>query len=211
MIRVGITDDHPLVISGVNALLRGMENIEVVGSWNSAAATRNGPNELNCEVLLLDLNLPDGDVIELCKELVARYPSMRILALSSYDLSPYIKRMMKHGASGYLLKNVSGVELKHAIEAVHAGGHYIQQALKDKLLSEQLGNPQTSNAFDLRLTRREKEILQLIAESHTTAEIASKLFISVKTVETHRSHLMEKLGAKNAIGLVKLAMDKGLI
>jgi len=211
MIRVGITDDHQLVISGVRALLEGLDNIVVVGSWNSLESTRIGLKNLSCDVLLLDLNLPDGDGIDLCEELSTLYPAMHILALSSYDLTPYVKRMIKNGASGYLLKNVSGIELRSAIETVNAGEQYIQQSLKEKLLNEQLGNPNTKNTFEIRITYREKEILKLIAESKTTAEIASKLFISVKTVETHRSHLMDKLGVKNAVGLVKVALDKGLI
>ena len=211
MIKVAITDDHPLIINGIKELLERLVDVQLTGSFNNIRETNEGlMNELP-DVLLLDINLPDGDGIAFCKELKKKYPSVQVLALTTYHQNVMVKNMMRNGASGFLLKNTSLEELHEAIETVHRGENYLQKEIKDALLRESIGATSTHNVFDLKLTRREKEILQLIIEEHTTQEIAEKLFISVKTVESHRTHLMDKLGVRNIAGLVRMTIEKGLL
>ncbi len=161
------------------------------------------------KLILIDINLPKMDGVELCKALLSKQPNTKVIALSSFNDASFIKRMIQNGAKGYLLKNTSGDELITAIKRVASGEEYLSKTVKDTLISSSLGKSQT--AFIPKITRREKEVLTLITEEYTTKEIAVKLFISVATVETHRLHLLSKLGAKNTAGLVRIAVQKGII
>ncbi len=135
---------------------------------------------------------------------------IKIIAISNHDEISFVRRMMKNGADGYLLKNTDISILKKAIDAVLNGTIYIQQELEQKMLFKPV-NKGTSNILNIKLTRREKEVLQAIANEKTTDEISKSLFISTKTVETHRSNLMLKFGTKNSVGLVKLAIENGFL
>lgn len=207
MTRVGITDDHLLVLKGVSELLEAIPGVTVVGQWLDAAATRAGLEERAPDLLFLDINLPDGNGTELCKEFSERWPSLKIIALTTYNQASFIKQMMNNGAKGYLLKNTSHHEMQKAIEAVGAGGTYLQEEVREILASSST----SLNAKTPSLTRREAQIIELIADELTTSEIGEKLFISVKTVETHRQNLMQKLGARNTAGLIRSAINHGLI
>ncbi|TXH26163.1 MAG: response regulator transcription factor [Cyclobacteriaceae bacterium] len=210
MIRIAITDDHLLILKGIQELLHQLENIQVVGTFMNIEETRIGISSANPDILFLDLNLPDGDGVQFCKELKRSYPDLKILALTSYNQTVLVKNMMRNGASGFLLKNTSLNELRNAIHLVYEGGQYLQNEIKEALLQNSLGAQSTHDSFQAALTKREIEVLDLIVKEHTTQEVADKLFISVKTVEAHRTHLMDKLGARNLAGLVKIAIEKGL-
>jgi len=155
--------------------------------------------------------LPDGDGIQLCKELVKAQPNLKVIALTTYNQNILVKNMIRNGAHGFLLKNTSLEELQRAIETVYRGEQYLQTEIKESLLRDTLGTTAQRTTFRPRLTRREKEVLQLIMDELTTTEIGEKLFISPKTVETHRLNLLQKLGVRNTAGLVKEAINQGLL
>jgi DNA-binding NarL/FixJ family response regulator len=210
MIRVAITDDHQLIINGIREIIEHLDGVELVGQWLDAASTKEHIRSVKTDILFLDINLPDQDGIHLCRELLKDQPDLKIIALTTYNQTIMVKNMMKSGALGYLLKNTSKEEIREAIDTVLAGNTYLQQELVDQIEQESKGVPPNAG-FIPRLTRREKEVLVLITEEMTTKEIAEKLFVSTKTVETHRLHLIQKFGVRNTAGLVKEAFNKGLI
>lgn len=208
--KIAITDDHVLVLKGIKAMLKDTMEVEVVGTYETARQTLENIASDNPDILLLDINLPDVDGIELCKTLLKRHHELKILALTNFEEISFVKKMLSYGASGYLLKNTQKAELIEALKTVLGGGQYLQKKIEKKLMSHALGQRRTDN-FIPNLTRREQEVLEAISEELTTQEISEKLFISVKTVETHRMNLMSKLGARNSVGLIKTALKKGLI
>ena len=210
MIRLAITDDHPLLVEGMKNILAQSRNVKLVNSFPSADETINYKGFSQIDVLLLDINLPDMDGIALCGKLHTKWPHLKIIGLTSHKQTSFLKGMLKAGAKGFLVKNTPAEEIIGAIEIVFMGQEYIQTEMKELLIAETLKTGH-HNSFIPKLTRRELEILKLITEEHTTQEIAEKLFLSPKTVETHRQNLMLKLEAKNSIGLVKIAMHKGLV
>lgn len=210
MIQIAITDDHTIVIEGIKNMLKSDKEIEIIQSFENLADTFE--NLKSCvQVLLLDINLPDGSGIIACKDLLEKYKDLKIIALTNFEDSIFIKQMMKNGAMGYLLKNTGKSELITAIKTVLKDERYLPQNIQEMLLNESLGKSAASSFFIPKLTSREKEILALIIKEYTTEEIAQKIFISIKTVESHRSNLIQKLGVKNTAGLVRVAFEKGLL
>lgn len=210
MIAIAITDDHPIVIEGIRMMLKSNKEIIVSQSFGTIADTIFQLAD-KIDVLLLDINLPDGNGIVACKDLMQKFPKLKIIALTNYEDVSFIKQMMKNGAVGYLLKNTGRNELVFAIEIVLKGERYLQENIRKILLNESIGHSNSSTLFIPKLTVREKEVLELIIKEFTTEEIAEKIFVSVKTVESHRSNLMQKLAVKNSAGLVRVAFEKGLV
>jgi len=210
MIEIAITDDHTIVIEGIRTMLKSNKEIVISQSFTNITDTFNGLDK-NVKVLLLDINLPDGNGITACKDLLQKFPNLRIIALTNFEDVSFIKQIIKNGAMGYLLKNTGKNELVNAIKTVLEGERYLPQNIQEMLLNESLGKTSASSFFIPKLTSREKEILELIIKEYTTEEIAEKIFISIKTVESHRSNLIQKLGVKNSAGLVRVAFEKGLI
>jgi DNA-binding NarL/FixJ family response regulator len=209
MIKIAITDDHTIVIEGIKTMLKLSKEIEVVQSFENLKDTFESLSE-TVEVLLLDINLPDGSGIEACKELLKQHSDLKIIALTNFEDSIFIKQILKNGALGYLLKNTSKSELTAAIVQVKKGKRFLPKKISDILLNDSIGL-ENSSYFIPKLTVREKEILALIIKEFTTDEIANELFVSIKTVESHRSNLIQKLGVKNSAGLVRVAFEKGLM
>ena len=210
MIRVAILDDHNMVLRGIETMLEDSDNIKIIDTYNRGLQLleniyNNVPN-----VLLLDINLPDSNGIDLCKELTKKLPEIAIIALSNYSETGFIKNMLRNGAKGYLLKNTDKKELITAITTVYKGSNYLPIGIQDILLNDSIGNP-SQISFIPKLTRREKEVLNLIAKEHINQEIADILFISTKTVESHRNNLIQKLGVRNTAGLIRLSIEKGLL
>jgi len=215
MIKLLIVDDHAMVRSGLSMLLHGNHGIEVVGeaSEGDEAIVRAG--ELKPDVVLMDLSMPHGkDGMTATAELKQKQPETAILILTMHDDDEYLFRAISIGASGYILKNAPHHELVSAIQCVAAGDAYLFPTATKRLMGEYMnrvkdgtesGEPYGS------LSEREKEILGWLAKGYTNKEIGESLFISVKTVETHRSHLMEKLGLKTRPELIKFAAKKGLL
>ena len=208
--KIAITDDHVMVLKGIESMLSETKEIVVVGTYETGKQTIENLKKDAPDVLLLDINLPDADGIELCKKILKEHPALKIIALTNFDEISFVKRILNNGASGYLLKNTQRIELLEALKTVLSGEQYLQKSIKNKILNKAIGKRE-SNLFMPKLTRREQEVLKAIAEELTTQEIAEKLFVSVKTVETHRMNLMSKLGARNSVGLIKNALEKGLI
>ena len=210
MIKIAVTDDHPLMAEGIRNVLNGSKKIQMIASWSMARQTLEDDALLDVDVLLLDINLPDMSGIDLCKLLLEKHNQLRVIAITSHQESWFLKNMMKAGAKGFLLKSASPEHIIEAITTVCRGKEYIQPEMKDLLLSESLSQNQESKLIP-RLTRREKEVLKLIAEEYTTQQIADRLFISNKTVESHRQNLTLKFGVKNSVGLVRMAVEMGLL
>ena len=196
--KVFITDDHYMIVEGIRSLLQYEKGIEWMGHAMNAASCLAFLQQQQPDVILMDINLPDKSGIDLCKEVKARYPDIRILGLSSFNQQSFIEKMMENGASGYVLKNATREELIEAIEAVMEGHKFLSnEAAATVKKNEDSKIPV--------ITRREKEVLLLIAEGLTNHEIAEKLFISTTTVDTHRKNLLSKFEVKNTATLIRLA------
>lgn len=206
MIQVFITDDHYMVIEGIRSLLMNERNLELIGSASTAASCRSFLKNRQPDVLLLDINLPDGNGIDLCRELKQLYPGVFILGLSTFNQASYIREMMDNGASGYVLKNASQKELVEAIHLAAAGKTYLAFDTAKTLQADELHKRDR-----IILGRREKEVLELIKNGFTNTEMAEQLNISVNTVDTYRKSLLAKLKAKNTADLVRLAFLHHLI
>ncbi len=209
-VKIAITDDHQLILQGFESLLENEKEIRLVGKYANAQETLDNIGKDAPDVLLLDINLPDINGIDLCKTLLGAYPDLKIIALSNFDETSFVKRILSNGAKGYLLKNTHTHELVTAISMVLRGEIYLQKDIEKKLLNQSLGKT-PAHSLMTKLTRREKEVLLGIYEELTTQEIATKLFISPKTVETHRMNLMSKLQVRNSAGLIKIAIEKDLL
>jgi DNA-binding NarL/FixJ family response regulator len=211
-IKVILCDDHPLVLEGLKQLLANHAEISLVAVTNGAVMLQEVLHTTDAAILLLDLHLKDGDGLELCKVLTKSQPQLKIIGLSGVEDVAVISSFIKNGAQGYLLKTADGDRIIHAIKTVHQGGQYIDETVAN-LMIEHLtkANKTKDEGYIPRLSVREKEVLKLIIDERTTNEIAETLFISVNTVETHRNHLMQKLGARNLAGLVRIAIEKGLV
>ncbi|MFT4667360.1 MAG: DNA-binding NarL/FixJ family response regulator [Polaribacter sp.] len=212
MINVLLVDDHQIVIDGLKGLLEEDENIGTLYEAKNGVETIKIVSEETIDLILLDVNLPDKSGFDICQELKAKEKCPKIIALTMYGNAGYINKMIKAGVDGYLLKNTGRAELQEAIHTIMKGERYFSKEVTDTLLAgvQQAKKPKSSD-FIQKLTRREKEILQLIIDEHTTDEMAAKLFISSTTVISHRKSLLRKLNAKNVAGLVKKAFEFGLL
>jgi DNA-binding NarL/FixJ family response regulator len=205
-ISVFIVDDHPMVIEGMLAMLHQEPFVEVAGYARNAASCRGFFVSQYADVVLMDINLPDASGIDLCGELKLLHPAIKILGISNFNHGSYVREMMSRGASGYVLKNVSREELLKAIHTVCNGQEYLSEDATQAMRSE----VKRQNELPL-ITKREKEVLSLIASGLTNAAIAEKLFISVSTVDSHRKSLLTKLNVNNTAQLVKFALENGLM
>lgn len=208
-IKICIVDDHQILLQGLKMMLEAEDNLDVVGIYRGGKEVLDSLDH-TVQVVLLDINMPEMSGIEVCKKIKSKYPQIQVIALSMYNQPSYINRMIQAGAAGYLLKNSGKQEITTAIDAVVKGGNYFPRSIIDTLVN----TPTTSNKESLLhtpLTRREKQILELIAQEMTTQEIADHLHISLNTVESHRKNLLSKFNVRNSIGLVRKAMEKGII
>lgn len=207
VVKIFIVDDHPIVVAGLKTLLQGLENIEVAGAVSNAFEAIPFLRENKVDVILLDINLPDVSGIDLCKKINKEFPSIKILGISTFSERSYISRMIENGALGYLIKSAPAEEIAEAIQTVMQGKMYLSVSM------EHLIHPVNSiaaNAMPV-ITKREKEVLSLIAEGLTNNQIAEKLFISPLTVDSHRKNLLTKLQVNNTATLIRLAIEHRLI
>jgi DNA-binding NarL/FixJ family response regulator len=205
MIRVFIVDDHPLVQEGIRSLLGNEKGIEICGYAMSAQSCLGFFVNNTADVILMDINLPDMSGIELCAVIKKNYPGIMVLGLSTFNQGSYVNKMIENGASGYVLKNADKEELLEAIREVNKGKTYLSFEAGQAMRKD------NSTAQVPLITRREKEILSLIAEGFTNPEIAEKLFISSSTVDSHRKNLLAKMSMKNTASLIKFAVENKLI
>jgi DNA-binding NarL/FixJ family response regulator len=218
MIRLLIADDHRMVRNGIKALIKKADDIEVISECGSGEevveAIRSG---LDPDVIAMDLSMPDMDGIQATERILELDPDARIVGLSMHNEEMYISKLLGAGAMGYILKDASEEDLIKGVRSIQEGSTYFGEGVTEIMMSRymkgkngsQVRSPYLIKAEDL--TQREKEVLRLISEERTNAEIADKLFISKRTVDSHRKHLLEKTGAKNTAGLVRFAMDHDII
>ncbi|QRO00472.1 response regulator transcription factor [Archangium violaceum] len=211
--RVLLADDHKLVRAGLRALLESLPDVTVLAESGDGQEVLELAGRLRPDVLLLDISLPGLNGIEVARRLARLCPATRVLILSMHTATEYVAQALRAGVAGYLVKDSAVDELKVALDSVHQGRTYLSPAISGAVVAGFLrtgeGAP-APNELDL-LTPRQRETLQLIAEGHGTRGIAARLGVSVKTVETHRAQLMERLGIYDVPALVRLAMRHGLV
>lgn len=210
-IFVSIVDDHPLATSGIRSMLDGFAAIQVQGAYHSASSLMEGLGHFLPDVLLLDIMMPGQSGKALAPLIKESYPSVKIVALTSLDAPVMVSSMMRRGCSGYLLKDTDRKNLIDAIETVYSGKEFIDPSLKEKILASVIHPDKEKNVVLQKITKRELQILKLLAEEYTTREIAEQLFISFRTVENHRYSLLQKMDVKNTVGLIRVALKVGLI
>ncbi|MGY2131153.1 response regulator [Hymenobacter sp. HD11105] len=214
MIRIILIDDHAIIRDGVRSLLREEPGLEVVGEAGSGTELVNMLATTPCDVVVLDLNMPGSDGFATIPLVRERFPEVRILVLSMLDNERYVAQAVELGALGYALKSTGRTELIYAINTVAAGHPYLCTVIGMALLRKMHAPDTTSNMAAKAasgLSKRELEVLNLIAEGLTNAEIADKLFTSKRTIETHRQNIIEKTQAKNTAALIKYAVSQGML
>jgi DNA-binding NarL/FixJ family response regulator len=211
-ITVFLADDHAVVRDGLRVLLEAQSDITVIGDAADGREAVSRVARLRPDVVVIDVAMPELNGIEAAREIGEVCPSTQIIILSMHSTTEHIFRALQAGACGYLLKESAGIEVVNAVRAVHAGHRYLSQKISDKLVDDYVRQRQAAEAKSPlgRLSPREREVLQLVVEGKTSAEIADVLSLSVKTVETYRSRLMHKLGISDLPALVKFAIQHGL-
>lgn len=211
--RILLADDHAVLRSGLRLLLTSQNEFEVIGEASSGAETLSLAEKLQPDLILLDLSMPTLGGLDALPTLRKIVPSTRILILTMHDDPQYLRQALKHGASGYVLKKAADTELISAIRAVMRGEMYVHPSMTRVLLEDILpeGKSTSGELTWASLSEREQEVLKMVALGHTSAEIASQLNLSAKTVETYRARGMEKLGLRTRAALVKFALQERVI
>ena len=209
-IKVLLVDDHAIMRDGIRALLSLHDDIKIVGEASEGQEAIEKTQDLSPDVVVMDVAMPDMDGIEATRRIRKQSPKVKVIVLTQYDNKEYILSAIKAGAAGYVPKRALGSELVSAVRAVNRGESFLYPSAAAALIDDYRRQAKTAEPYD-QLTPREREILKLIAEGHTSREIADTLFISLKTVYGHRTKIMEKLGLRNRTELFKFAVRKGLL
>jgi DNA-binding NarL/FixJ family response regulator len=209
-IKVLLVDDHAIMREGIRALLVLQEDIEIVGEASEGKEAIEKTRLLNPDVVVMDISMQGMDGLEATRRITKQYPKTKVVILTQYDNKEYILSAVKAGSTGYVPKSALGSELASAIRAVYHGDSYLYPSAAMALVEDYRQQSQSTDPYD-QLTPREREILKLIADGHTSQEVANLLFISLKTVMGHRTKIMDKLGLQNHTELIKYAMRKGLL
>jgi DNA-binding NarL/FixJ family response regulator len=209
-IRVLLIDDHALVRAGIRSLINGMEGVEVVAEAANGEDALRRIEEVQPDIALLDVAMPGLNGFQVLAESVKRFPSVRVIVITVHETGQYASQALRAGAVGYLPKSAASVELQEAIRTVAAGETFISREVDKKTLLQQAKETEQARLLKA-LTPRQREILTLIAEGNSTRDIALLLRISVKTVESHRAQLMERLNIHEVAGLVRFAIRTGLV
>lgn len=214
MTNILIADDHTMFVDGMESILTGETDLKVEGRSYDGPSVIEFLGKHPVDLVLLDVNLPGMNGIEVCKEITNNHPKVKVLAISMFNEESFVSEILNNGAKGYILKNTGRDELLKAIRTVAGGESYFSQDVTETIMKGLMNQRKASsknNAFFPKLSRREKEVLKLIAQEFTTQEIADALFISLKTVESHRASLLSKLNARNSVGLIRIAMENNLL
>jgi len=214
MTNILIADDHAMFADGISSILDTEADINVIGKCLDGPSVLEFLKENKVDVLLLDVNLPGMSGIDVCKTVTAKYPAVKVIAISMFNEESFVTEILNNGAKGYVLKNTGRDELLRAINTVLTGKSYfsddVTETIMKGLMSQRTGSKKAKKEIP-KISKREKEVLDLIVKEHTTQEIAKKLFISLKTVESHRSNLLAKMNARNTAGLVRITMEHKLL
>jgi DNA-binding NarL/FixJ family response regulator len=209
-IKIIIADDHTMFLQGIVSLLENEENISILGEATNGKAIFKIMENSIPDIILLDISMPEMDGIEVTKIIKQNFSTVKILILSTHSNTQMIAKLIRMGVDGYLLKNTEKQELLHAIQTIQKGGtHFCEEVLEKN--DDNNSKIKKENFYITELSSREKEILILIAQEFTGSEIAKRVFISLNTVNTHRRNLISKLNVKNTAGLVKYAIENGLL
>jgi len=210
-IKILLADDHKIVRDGLKSLIKKEVGMEVIGEADNGRKTVQLARDLEPEIIIMDISMPDLNGIEATRQIVADSPDVKIIALSMHSDKRYVKGVLSAGASGYLLKDSAFEELVEAIRTVDTGRFYLSAGIVGVVVKDYVGSQANKDALtsDI-LSAREREVLQLLAEGKSTKEIASDLHVSVKTIETHRQNIMQKLNIHTIAGLTRYAIREGL-
>ncbi len=212
-IRIVLADDHRIVREGFRALLAAQKDFEIVGETGDGLEAIRLVDKLKPDVLLVDMMMPGLNGLEVARQITQRGFSARVVILSMHANEAYVLEALKNGAAAYVLKDASSAELIRAVREAVAGRRYLSPPLSERAIEVYLQKARTSQTLDRyeTLTNREREVMQLTAEGHTNAEIAARLFISPRTVETHRANVMHKLSLRTHTDLIKYALRRGIL
>lgn len=211
-IRIAIADDHHILLDGLKAMLSKQKDIEVVGTYGNGQELFDDILKAEPQIALVDINMPEMNGHVLTQKIKEFYPSIYVVALSMHDDAGHIMEMIEAGVSGYLLKNVNDKELLDAVRTVMLGKMYFSAEVSEKITAMVVSQQRKSDQpEEPRLTERELEILKLVANEYSNAKIAETLFISERTVETHRKNMLRKTNNKTIVGLLRYAIDRQLI
>lgn len=207
-IRIILVDDHSLVRDGIKSILQTEEQIEIVGEASNFDQLRVFLQNKKCDIVVLDISLPDISGIKICSILKETHPEINVLILSMYINEEFIFNALQAGAKGYLPKNTNKRELLNAVKAINNGEEYFSNEISEIILKSYVSKVQNKKKANTseELSKREKEVLILFAEGLSNTEISDKLYISVRTVESHKNHIMQKLQLKNTVDLIKYAI-----
>ncbi|MBP8034351.1 MAG: response regulator transcription factor [Bacteroidia bacterium] len=206
-IKIYLVDDHQMLIDGLKALLSGESHISIIGESNIPKQAVNEIAEYNPDIVLTDINMPEMDGIELTKAVKKQNPQIKVIALSMFGERETISDMLKAGVNGYILKNTGKQELLSAIDKVSNGGSFFSNEVNEEMMKVSPIN----ESKEISLSSREIEVIELIAKEFSNAKIAEALFISERTVETHRKNIFRKTDTKGVLGLLKYCVDKRII
>jgi RNA polymerase sigma factor (sigma-70 family) len=212
-IGVLVADDHAIIREGLRVMLGNQPDIEVMATAANGREAIRLVDENEPDVAVIDISMPELNGIEAIQQMLPRHPHMQVVVLSIHETKPYVYRALKAGAKGYLIKETAGLEVVDAVRAVYRGERYLSRRIADLLADisfQQLETSIEDNPLE-KLSPREREILQLVAEGKTSQEIGERLSISSKTVDTYRSRLMRKIGVEDMAGLIKFAIQHGVI
>jgi len=211
-IKIYIVDDHKVFRDGVASLIKYEEDMEVIGSAGTVQEFMSKIEKKNPDVILMDISIGDDDGTIATKWIKEKRPTIKVLILSMHHEDKYIKKVLEAGANGYLLKDSGTKEMMQAIRTIAKGNSFYSQKISDAMVRQLLrGNKPKKELKTRTLTPRELEVLKLIAEEKSNQEIADSLFISIRTVDTHRRNLLEKLQVKNTVGIVRYAIQHGIV
>jgi DNA-binding NarL/FixJ family response regulator len=208
-IRIALVDDHPVVLAGIRALLLGVPDVELVGEANTGAAGLKAICECSPDIAVIDLSLPDFSGMELARRLSKRCPEVKIIALTVHEDRAYVHPVLDAGARGYLLKRSAGDELLRAIRAVNQGALYLDPAIAEKASTKAPEFALASEGNGGELSRREEDVLKLIAQGFSNKQIAGQLEVSVKSVETYKARASEKKGLHSRADIVRYGIKRG--
>jgi len=211
-IRILIADDHAVMRAGLRLLLNGQEDMQVVDEAGDGWQTVEKAVALKPDIVLLDITMPGLSGLEAARQIRQQAPEVKLLVLTMHDDEAYLRQFLQIGAAGYMVKKAADTELVAAIRAVHRGESFVHPSLTRVLIDRYLQQPQVKAKGPVEeLTPRETEVLRLVAQGYTSQQVADQLSISVNTVETHRAHIMEKLGLRGRAQLVRYAIARGLL
>ena len=210
-IRVVLADDHVLIRAGLKALLNSLPNIQVVGEASDGHEAVQVVDKIQPDVVILDIAMSNLNGLEAASRITRQWPRVKAIILSMHANEEYVGQALDVGATGYLLKGAEPAELELALKAVMRGETYLSPSISKHLVQDYLSHRKEKLGSAVELTARQREVLQLIAEGRSTKEIAKKLIVSIKTVETHRSELMRRLDIHDVAGLVRYAIRRGLV